>query len=276
MKLVSRIALFLARRLPRGQWRVTRFAAARDPALWDLPLPLPAIPGAVMRADLRDSAYMNFLRHGCIPGQTGHDAFFRRAVRPSDTVFDIGANVGYTMLLFASLAGPKGKVIALEPGRRAFAALARNAGQTANATPLQVAASDRDGEAVFHETELSDLSSLEPVAGALTFTVPTARADAIAGAHGVPDFVKIDVEGHEPGVLRGMAGMLGSARPPLVLFEALDRQLRDRCVATIRELAGESGRILRLRGDGALEADIDRPGTNDYLFLPLWAESRVQ
>lgn len=267
--------MFLGRRLPRGGWRVIRAAAARDPALWDHRIPLPAVPGAAIRADLRETVSMNFLRHGCIPGQKGHDALFRRAIRPGDTVSDIGANVGYTMLLFARLAGPEGKVVALEPGRRAFAGLARNALQAAHVVALQIAASDRDGEAEFHETAMSDLSSLEPVAGAVAFTVPTATADGLAATHGAPDFVGIDVEGHEPGVLRGMAAMLGSERPPIVLFEALDRELRDRSAATIGEAARGRGRIFRLRGDGEVDADLDAPGTNDYLFLPDWAAARL-
>lgn len=274
MKAASRLALALARRLPRGYWRLARFAARRDPALWDLPLPLAALPGTAIRADLREGAYMNFLRHGRVPGTAGQDLFFRRAIAPGDTIFDVGANVGYTMLLFSAFAGPAGKVIALEPGRRAFAQLARNAEQAPNATALQLAASDHDGEALFHETELSDLSSLEPIAGALAFAVPTVRLDRLAETHGAPDFVKIDVEGHEGAVLRGMAALFGSQRPPIVLFEALDKARRDVQVAAVREMAGGDARLLRLGADGGLAADLDRPGSNDYLFLPAWAEAR--
>lgn len=275
MKLASRIALALGRHLPRGGWRFVRAAAARDPALWALPLPLQAVPGVVISADLRESVSMNYLRHGRIPGQEAHDALFRRAVRSGDTVFDVGANVGYTMLLFASFAGPGGKVIALEPGRRAFATLARNAAQTANAIALQIAASDQGGEATFHEAALSDLSSLEPVAGADRYSVPVAPLDHLAAEHGSPAFVKIDVEGHEPGVLRGMAGLFASARPPIVQFEALDVVMRDRCLTVIQELAGGDASVFRLGHDGSLTADLDAPGANDYLFVPAWAEERL-
>lgn len=275
MKLLSRVALFLGRHAPRGGWRAVRFAAARDPALWDHPVPLPAVPGAVLRADLRETVSMNFLRHGCIPGMEGHDLLFRRLIAPGDTVFDIGANVGYTALLFASLAGPKGRVVALEPGRRAYAALARNAAQAANLAILQIAASDHEGEAQFHEAEMSDLSSLEPVAGATSFTVPVEPLDRVAAREGAPAFVKIDVEGHEPAVLRGMAELFASARPPLVLFEALDPAALDRCAAVISRLARPDGKLFRLRHDGALSADLAAPGHNDYLHAPAWAEARL-
>ncbi len=275
MKLSSRIAIALGRRLPRGGWRLVRAAAARDPALWELPLPLRSVPGGVIRADMRESVNMNYLRCGCIPGQEGHDALFGRVIRAGDTVYDVGANVGYTMLLFAHLAGPGGKVIALEPGRRAFASLARNAADRANAVALQIAASDQAGEATFHEAPLSDLSSLEPVAGADCYTVPVRPLDQLAATYGAPAFVKIDVEGHEPHVLRGMAGLFGGVRPPLILFEALDAAMRDRCLAVIRSLAGQDAVVRRLGHDGSLASDLETPGANDYLFVPAWAGDRL-
>ena len=275
LKILSRLALLLAPKLPRGHWRLTKFAADRDPALWDIPIPLASIPGAHIRADLRETVFMNFLRYGCIPGQAGHDRLFAQLVKRGDTVFDIGANVGYTMLIFSHLVGPDGKVVAMEPGRRAFAGLARNAEKLSNVALLQVAASDRVGEATFHETPMSDISSLEHVAGAVEFSVPTTTADRVAQQQGAPDFVKIDVEGHEPSVLRGLAGLIGSARPPILLFEALDKRLREECVATIASLAAEPAPIFRLRSDGTLASDLEGPGTNDYLFVPAWAAARL-
>ena len=274
MKPFSRLALFLARRLPRGYWPLIRFAAARDPALQDYPIPLASIPGTSIRADLRETVYMNFLRDGCIPGQRGHDLMFGRLIAAGDTVFDVGANVGYTMLLFASRAGPAGKVAVFEPGRRAFAGLARNAQALANVSLIHEAASDHVGEAIFYETEMSDISSLEPVAGAVEFAVPITTLDIVAGREGRPDFVKIDVEGHEPAVLRGMAGLFAGERPPIVLFEALDAAARADCLAVLDKLA-PAARRFRLGRDGSLSPDLEGPGSNDYLVLPAWAEPRL-
>ena len=120
MKLLSRIALALARRLPRGYWRVTRFAARRDPALWDLPLPLRHLPNKMILADLREPVFTAFLRHGCFPHQEGEDLVSTRLLRPGDVVFDVGANIGYPTILFANLVGPTGGIIALEPSARAY------------------------------------------------------------------------------------------------------------------------------------------------------------
>lgn len=267
-KMFSRVVLFLAKRMPRGYWRLMRVAANRDPALWDFSIPLTMIPQTAIRADLRETVSMNFLRHGCDPGQTGHDRVFSRLVRPGDIVFDIGANLGYTMLLFSSLTGPRGKVIAVEPGSRAFAMLARNAEQRPNVRLIRAAASDCVGEAVFYEAAMSDLSSLDRISGAAEIDVPTITVDRIADEEGSPALVKIDVEGHEAGVLRGMAGLMGSDRPPMITFEALTRELRDESIATITASARHEGRFFRIMGDGTVTSDLDAAGTRDYLFVP--------
>ncbi len=99
MNLTSRIALFIGRYAPRGGWHAVRLAAAHDPALWDHPIALSgSLNGSVLRADMRETVNMNVLRHGCISGQLSHDLLFRTLIAEGDTVFDVGANAGYTRL----------------------------------------------------------------------------------------------------------------------------------------------------------------------------------
>ncbi len=163
----------------------------------------------------------------------------------------------------------------LEPGRRVFPSLARNAAPP-RLTTLEVAASDSEGEAEFYEAAMSDLSSLERVKESTSFKVTLTRLDTLAKEHGHPDFVKIHVEGHEPAVLRGMAGLFASIRPPLILFEALDRIARDNCLAVIHSLARGDYQVLRLGKSGNLSVDLEIPGCNDYLFFPACATQRIQ
>jgi FkbM family methyltransferase len=269
----SRLALAVARILPRGDWQITRFAARRDLALWDHEVPLRNLPGQSIRLDLRESVSMNFLRAGHVPGTHGHDAVFRRLLRSGDTVFDVGANIGYTMMLFAAAVGGTGRVLALEPGRRAFRVLALNAEKRANAKALRVAASATCGEAVFYEAELSDISSLEQVFRAETYSVPTITLDNLAATEGAPDFVKIDVEGHEPSVFLGMAKMLGSDHPPIIVFEALTDALRDKCIRILTGFLNDEADIYRLGSDGSL-ADLLTGTTHDYVVVPAWARGR--
>lgn len=47
--------------------------------------------------------------------ETRYDGAFSAALRPGDTVWDVGANVGYYTRQFAERVGGKGKVFAFEP-----------------------------------------------------------------------------------------------------------------------------------------------------------------
>lgn len=128
-------------------------------------------------------------------------------------LFDVGANRGD-----ATLAGlNKGyRVIALEPAPRIFAELASNFTYNLNVTPLRLAASDTDNEFLeFYECVEDGLSTLNkdwltkdgmPYAGKefRTIQVPTIKLDTLIGKYGLPDLVKVDVEGAETQVFKGL------------------------------------------------------------------------
>ena len=80
--------------------------------------------------------------------------FFKRCVRPGMTVFDVGANKGQMALLFASLVGASGRVVAFEPAPAEFSSLERNVriNRLTHVRLLQVAASDVDRELLFGYT----------------------------------------------------------------------------------------------------------------------------
>ena len=134
-------------------------------------------------------------------------------------LFDIGANRGD-----AVLAGLKKgyKVIALEPGPRVFKDLVSNFIYS-NVIPLKFAVSDTDGSVVeFYECDEDGLSTIEqswltdpsmPYNGKnyRTIQANTITVDTLSKIYGNPDLIKIDVEGAEWFVFRGMTkyhGML--------------------------------------------------------------------
>jgi FkbM family methyltransferase len=94
----------------------------------------------------------------------------------------------------------------------------------ANVTVHHVALSDRAG--TFEMTRptvdgsnhgmATAFSALAPVGE--KYSVPTARMDEQL-ARGVPDVVKLDVEGAELAAIRGMRGLLSSAKPPALIVE---------------------------------------------------------
>ncbi|MFZ0931421.1 MAG: FkbM family methyltransferase, partial [Syntrophobacteraceae bacterium] len=253
MKLESRMALLVAKYIPRGYWRITRFAAMRDQTLWDYPIPLKFIPGATIRSDLREPVFMEFLRNGCFGYQAGEDILFKSILRPGDLVFDVGANIGYPTILFAHIIGSTGKVIALEPSLRAFRLLKRTTSDFDNIESINVAVSNKKEEVLFYETGDLVRSSIEAVPGVQPYTVTTVTLDKIADRTGVPVFVKIDVEGHEACVIKGMSSILNEKRPPILMFEALTNECLQLSLSTLANI-GISSRysVFRVKQNGTV------------------------
>lgn len=154
---------------------------------------------------------------------------YEAIVRPGMTVLDIGANVGAHTLHFARLVGDEGRVIAVEPTDWAIAKLqanlALNPELERRVTPVQAFLVDRADRAVAAEVPASwplDGRDVHPrlrgramaAAGAVATTLDDWLATAkIARV----DFMKMDVDGHECGVLAGAAGMLSRDRPTILM-----------------------------------------------------------
>jgi FkbM family methyltransferase len=159
-----------------------------------------------------------------------------RLIDPGDVVVDVGANIGYLTSLAAVRAGGDGAVLAYEPHPSVFELLASNVARwRAEATGLapvtvrQEALSDRAGTGtldagpVFHANMgLAALRS--PAEGTEGIAVALRRLDeAISAAHRpTVGLLKIDVEGHEPAVLRGAGALLDEGRVRDVVFEDHD------------------------------------------------------
>jgi FkbM family methyltransferase len=138
--------------------------------------------------------------------------------------YDIGANVGFYTLLGARRVGSQGRVYAFEPVPANIAALNRNiklSGFT-NVTVFPYAVVDRSRPVTFvlsRESFWGRLSTLPPPRSAIgTIPVPGISIDEIVaeGDMAPPDVVKIDVEGAESDVLRGMLQTLRTSRPVII------------------------------------------------------------
>lgn len=154
-----------------------------------------------------------------------------RLVRQLDggTFLDIGASIGFITVRAARSLGERGRVIALEPHPVRFGSLERNImlNSLTNAVALPFAAGSSNGSAIIHEPEPSlgphplDVSMSD--IGGLAIEIEMRTVDDIL--QDFPDdrvaLVKIDVEGFELEVIKGMAHTLQNLKP-LVIFEALD------------------------------------------------------
>jgi FkbM family methyltransferase len=148
----------------------------------------------------------------------------RRHVAPGSVVFDIGANIGFFSLLSASLTGPSGRVEAFEPVPSSGAAVLANSSLNSfsNVRLHTVAVADQPGEArlcVPMDPSWAHLNLHGPHPNTdFELSVPLISIDGeIAEGHlPVPSVVKIDVEGHEVAVLRGMRDTLAAHQPVII------------------------------------------------------------
>jgi FkbM family methyltransferase len=151
-------------------------------------------------------------------------ATLRRLLSPGATFVDIGANIGWFSLLAASLVGPTGRVVAIEPNPRNVALLRQSAKDNGfdNIDVVAVALGERPGAAAL-ETDGSN-GRLIPVDGppaqavVASFVVAVYPLDSVLNEVGVTrvDAIKIDVEGAEPLVIRGATRTISESRPLLV------------------------------------------------------------
>lgn len=147
---------------------------------------------------------------------------FDRHVRSGATVIDVGANIGYNAIYAARLAGPQGRVIALEPTPDTLTVLRHNvlaSGFTNIAVEPVAAGSLAGARDFFVRGEISAVNSLYPDSRYAHVTsvlrVPVATLDDLAG--GAADVVKIVVEGAELDVLERMPRILRAPGVTLIV-----------------------------------------------------------
>ena len=149
-----------------------------------------------------------------------HDArmrsFYGRLVSAGDLVFDIGANAGDRTGAFDRLGC---RVVSVEPQQKCVVALTRRFGARPNVTVVQSAVGATEGTAEMFDSDSDVLSSLSTewmarVKESGRFAdatwgephiVPLTTLDHLIAAHGEPAFAKVDVEGYELEVLRGLS-----------------------------------------------------------------------
>jgi len=190
-------------------------------------------------------------------------------LRPGCTAVDVGANHGFFTVMMASLVGPEGRVEALEPNPVVASALhevLRRNGVDGRVSVHPLALSDQAGTAEFFPSvsAVNDgLSSLLVSPAALehgvirpdhSIRVATDTFDAFAQRLGLGrvDLVKIDVEGAEEMVVRGMDQTLAQTPPRRIVCETVPD--------------GEAMRLLRAAGYTARPLDVTDTGVGNYLF----------
>lgn len=148
----------------------------------------------------------------------------REVLRPGDTSYDVGANLGYFTSVMAQVVGSQGHVFAFEPVPETFSrlALCRELNGYSQLTPVQIAIGAANGEIELRfdprlpgEASVHDQPNrVEP----LRVSVRVRQLDALVQSREVspPSLIKIDVEGEELAVLKGARRTLEEHRPALI------------------------------------------------------------
>jgi FkbM family methyltransferase len=136
------------------------------------------------------------------------ELFFAQRVREGQTVVDVGANIGILSLAASWLAGPQGRVIAIEAHPKTYEALLDNLrlNGITNVESVNLAVGAAPGSVHFTDRLDDDWNRVDERSGAIE--VPMQTLDDVCGRLERIDLLKIDVEGYELQVLRGAAATL--------------------------------------------------------------------
>jgi FkbM family methyltransferase len=187
-------------------------------------------PGLWMQLNVRDLVQQTILLEGIWdPSLT---SLIERILKPGDVFIDVGAHVGYFTLLAASRVGPAGRVLSIEPNPIALDQLSQNVERSRleNVLTAHTACGEsHDPVRLYLHTESnSSMASLSPenATSGTAVDVSCTPLDDLCLERGLAraSLVKIDVEGAELSVLRGMTRLLRTMRP-VVVFEMEPRLL---------------------------------------------------
>jgi FkbM family methyltransferase len=198
--------------------------------------------------------------------------------------FDIGAHVGDRIASFRRLGA---RVVALEPQPGPLRALQLIHGRDSKIHLVAKACGASEGDVTFHINSANPTVSTASDAFLIAadgaggwqdqvwdqiVTVPCTTLDALIREHGVPDFIKIDVEGYELDVLAGLS------RPVKALsfeFTTIQRGVAVDCLNALAKLGNYRFNIaLGETQQLVFETGVDLPAMERHLVsLPHAANS---
>jgi FkbM family methyltransferase len=198
----------------RGGYRLQKAIARFSPTLRFYPV---AQPYGTVYIDMADGTWLS--ERLCRYPGAGYEPHIQRVlaalIKPSDTVVDIGANLGWHTLLMSKLAH---RVIAFEPNPNILPLLRKTLSSCTNVELHECAALDYCGTVTFFTSPNHFISSILSGRDGATKTVVACKRllDALDSQ---VDLIKIDAEGAEEKILECASPILDQERAPFVIFE---------------------------------------------------------
>ncbi len=152
------------------------------------------------------SQHLGFLFSHQIEYEKEFSAIILQHIKPGDVVFEIGSNIGQYSVQIAEKIGENGKLICVEPDSDNFAFLSFNIIKNGykNVQLINEAVADKQGQTTFYKDTMTGgrMGSLIREYSGTHFQgkseeVKTTTLVTLIGQYGIPDFVKVDVEGAE-------------------------------------------------------------------------------
>lgn len=166
--------------------------------------------------------------------------FYSTLLKPAGLCFDVGANLGQRTEIFLELGQ---RSVLIEPNSNCWSTLNFLFGRNPSVDIVPKAIGATQGEITFYSHGTDSTASVLPDwdsgvfgsdRGQIETTVPMATLDYLISTYGLPDFTKIDVEGFETEVLKGLSIPL-----PLISFEYhfSDMAKIHQCLSILKKLA---------------------------------------
>jgi FkbM family methyltransferase len=206
-------------------------------------------------------------------------SFYKSFLPPCDLIFDIGAYDGHKTAAFLALSQ---RVVCCEPDEENFKVLKiRFRNKKSRVIIENKAVSDKDGEARLHiHHDASAFNTLsdrwvellendnkekwdEKIRFVQTKTVTTTTLDHLIDKYGVPDFIKIDVEGFEQWVLKGLSHLISCLSFETLLPE-YSGELQ-RCLSYVDQLCSAATYNIALHEKLLLDKFVNKPGLDKWL-----------
>lgn len=151
-----------------------------------------------------------------------------REIKKDDVIIEVGANIGYYVLMECSLLGDKGKVIAFEPDYRSLKILKKNIkmngnGEKVDVTHVAIGPKRKKGQLIknesFNLSKIDTSIAASQQENADQYNIDIVPLDDLVSQEPKIDIIRMDIEGYEFEAINGMSKTLTKFHPRLLVFE---------------------------------------------------------
>lgn len=254
----------------RGKWRLEAWLEKNKDKYVDHNPVTYRVQGRQFKVDPRTNFHLYM--YGPRKNETIVPLIYRYA-KPGTATIDVGAHNGYFTICLSDAVGSNGTVHAFEASPVIYAELERTIeiNRLHNVQSINKAVSDTTEAIQFYLAPnwKSEVSSMRPGEGS-RLTIDATSLDAVMPETKTVSFVKIDVEGAEMKVLKGMSSII-SRNHPVMVIEVSDpwlKELGSSSAEVFEFLHANNYQIFEIRKHGHVEIIAPPAKQIDALCIP--------